>query len=298
MKFSYQAEEDGIQVKTLLKREGISRRLLTKIKYSGGQILVNDHEEWATYFLNKGDKVTVEIPAESPSKTLIPQEFPLDIIYEDDHYLLINKPAGYASVTGANHPDKTMSNFVQAYLINQGYENQKVHLATRLDRDTSGLMLFAKHGFAHSFMDRALQDKSISKEYYALVENASKLAPEGDIFLPIDREENSIIKRCVSHQGKFAHTFYQKVKNIRQITLLKVKLHTGRTHQIRVHFSYLGSPLLGDDLYGGKLDYISRQALHCYSLEFYHPFLKKEMKFKVDLPQDMKEIINGRHRRL
>ncbi len=142
---------------------------MAKIKYTGGNIWVNGIERNATYLLDIGDRVTIDIPAEEDlTGSLKPIFFPLDIVYEDDHFLAINKPVGYASIPSALH-SSTIANFVKGYLIEQNYENKQVHIVTRLDRDTSGVMLFAKHGYAHARLDKQLQAKLIHKRYYALV---------------------------------------------------------------------------------------------------------------------------------
>jgi 23S rRNA pseudouridine1911/1915/1917 synthase len=293
VKFNYTIPEnwDGHLVKNYLKHEGVSKNLLAKIKFDGGSIFVNGQAVFATHRLNSGDELTIDIPAEKPVETLIPQDYDLDIVFEDAHFLVVNKPAGVASVTGMNYPDGTMSNYVQGYLIKQGYENQKVHVVTRLDKDTSGLMLFAKHGFAHAFMDKQLQDKTLNKSYFALVSHPENLEVQGEIKQPIGRKEGSIIERVVRPDGKWAWTSYRRVAHNDYYALVDINLHTGRTHQIRVHFAYLGSPLLGDDLYGGERDRISRQALHCHRLNFVHPFLHESITIEQDLPRDMKEVV-------
>ncbi|WEV60950.1 RluA family pseudouridine synthase [Streptococcaceae bacterium ESL0729] len=291
MNFEYRVEDDRIKIKTVLAKQGISRRLLTKIKFRGGLILLNGQEEIVTKFASKGDVIEVYLPAEGVSDRLEPSYYPLDIVFEDDHFIVINKPAGYASVTSSVHPKHTISNFIQDYLIRQDYENKKVHLVTRLDRNTSGLMLFAKHGFAHALMDKMLQEKRIEKRYFALVEKSDELEAAGEIIAPIAREDGSIIKRCVAKGGKEAHTSYRLVKSADDISLLDIKLHTGRTHQIRVHFSHLKAPLLGDDLYGGSLARISRQALHCHKLEFIHPISQELITLNSDLPSDMRNLL-------
>ena len=163
---------------------------------------------------------------------------------------------------------------------------------TRLDRDTSGLMLFAKHGYAHARLDKQLQRKSIEKRYFALVKGDGDLVPEGEIIAPIARDVDSIITRRVAKGGKYAHTSYKVVASYGNIHLVDIRLHTGRTHQIRVHFSHIGFPLLGDDLYGGSLDDgIQRQALHCHSLSFYHPFLGRQLELESPLPDDFNNLI-------
>ena len=260
MRFEFIADEH-VKVKTFLKKHEVSKGLLAKIKFRGGAILVNDQPQNATYLLDLGDRVTIDIPAEEGFETLEAIERPLDILYEDDHFLVLNKPYGVASIPSVNHSN-TIANFIKGYYVKQNYENQQVHIVTRLDRDTSGLMLFAKHGYAHARLDKQLQKKSIEKRYFALVKGDGYLEPEGEIIAPIARDEDSIITRRVAKGGKYAHT------------------------------SYIGFPLLGDDLYGGSLDDgIQRQALHCHYLSFYHPFLEQDLQLDSSLPDDFSNLI-------
>jgi len=141
-------------------------------------------------------------------------------------------------------------------------------------------------------LDKQLQAKTIQKRYFALVKGKGKLESKGDIIAPIARDEDSIITRKVAKGGKYAHTSYQVVQSFGDIHLVDIQLHTGRTHQIRVHFSHIGFPLLGDDLYGGSLeDGILRQALHCHSLAFYHPFLEEELRIESSLPDDFSQVL-------
>lgn len=212
MRFEFIADQHT-KIKTFLKKHGVSKGLLAKIKYTGGNIWVNDIERNATYLLDIGDRVTIDIPAEEDlTGSLKPISYPLDIVYEDDHFLAINKPVGYASIPSALH-SSTIANFVKGYLVDQDYENKQVHIVTRLDRDTSGIMLFAKHGYAHARLDKQLQEKLIHKRYYALVKGDGVLEEEGDIIAPIGRPEDSIITRCVTKTGKYAHTSYRVVES-------------------------------------------------------------------------------------
>ncbi|MGQ7395609.1 RluA family pseudouridine synthase [Streptococcus suis] len=293
MRFEFIADQHT-KIKTFLKKHGVSKGLLAKIKYTGGAILVNDQPQNATYLLDIGDRVTIDIPAEEDlTGSLEPISFPLDIVYEDDHFLAINKPVGYASIPSSLH-SSTIANFVKGYLVEQDYENKQVHIVTRLDRDTSGVMLFAKHGYAHARLDKQLQAKLIHKRYYALVKGGGVLEQEGDIIAPIGRPEDSIITRCVTKTGKYAHTSYKVVQSWGDIHLVDIQLHTGRTHQIRVHFSHIGFPLLGDDMYGGSLECgIQRQALHCHNLAFDNPFSAQRIDLEAPLPDDFQAVITS-----
>ena len=290
MRFEFIADEH-VKVKTFLKKHDVSKGLLAKIKYRGGGILVNDEPQNAIYLLDIGDKVTIDIPKEEGFEKLEAISKRLIVVYEDDHFLILDKPAGVASIPSVNHSN-TMANYVKAYYIDSGYENHQVHIVTRLDKDTSGLMLFAKHGYAHARLDKQLQKRAIEKRYLALVKGDGLLEKEGEIIAPIARDEDSIITRRVAKGGKYAHTSYKVIEQFGNIYLVDIHLHTGRTHQIRVHFSHIGFPLLGDDLYGGSLsDGITRQALHCHTLNFYNPFNGEEIGRASPLPEDFRQVI-------
>lgn len=290
-KWIYQESTESL-VRTFLKRQGISKKLLAKIKFQGGKILVNDTEQNVLFSLKTHDIVTVVIPDEEAHETLLADDVPIEIIFEDEHLLVVNKPAGIASIPAQYHPRGTMANRVKAYYVAQGYADQVVHVVTRLDRDTSGLMLFAKHGFAHAKLDQSLQQKEFVKKYQALVTGkVEDLKEHGSISLPIGRDLSSLLKRQVIETGQKAETEYWLKKRNLHCALVDVQLHTGRTHQIRVHFSAIGCPLLGDELYDGALDQgIDRQALHCYSLTFPHPFKREQLSFTLPLAEDMATI--------
>ena len=290
MRFEFTADEH-VKVKTFLKKHEVSKGLLAKIKFRGGQILVNGQPQNSTYLLDIGDLVVIDIPAEEGFETLEAIDYPLEFLFEDDHFLILNKPFGIASIPSVNHSN-TIANYIKGYYVKQAYENQQVHIVTRLDRDTSGLMLFAKHGYAHARLDKQLQKKAIEKRYFALVKGTGLLEPQGDIIAPIARDIDSIITRRVAKGGKYAHTEYKVIASYGDIHLVDIRLHTGRTHQIRVHFSHIGFPLLGDDLYGGSLEHgIQRQALHCHFLSFCHPFLEEQLEISSPLPDDFKNLI-------
>lgn len=293
MEFSYEYQKStSQQVKYFLKEQGISKGLLAKIKFQGGKIFVNESIQNVLYELKAQDIVKIMIPDEGEHETLLLDETPIEIVYEDDHLLVVNKPAGISSIPAQYHPNQTMANRVKAYYKRQGYANQVVHVVTRLDRDTSGLMLFAKHGFAHAKLDVQLREKTLIKKYQALLSGEVEILDEhGRIELPIGRDMTSIIKRMVSTEGRMADTEYWLEKRTDELALVDIQLHTGRTHQIRVHFSAIGCPLVGDDMYGGIMDLpLLRQALHCYQLHFRHPFTEEWLDLTCELPQDMEEM--------
>ena len=164
MEFTYHYErQEPQQLKYFLKEQGISKGLLAKIKFQGGKIFVNDQRQNVLYSLVQNDTVTIVIPDEGEHETVLLDETPIEIVYEDQHLLIVNKPAGIASIPAQYHPNGTMANRVKAYYKQQGYQDQVIHVVTRLDRDTSGLMLFAKHGFAHAKLDVQLRQKQLIK---------------------------------------------------------------------------------------------------------------------------------------
>lgn len=294
MKFQYIFDKlEPQQIKFFLKEQGISKGLLAKIKFQGGKILVNQQVENVLFYLQPQDVVTVIIPDEAEHETLLVDDTPIEIVFEDEHLLVVNKPANVSSIPAQYHPNQTMANRVKGYYKRQGYVNQVIHVVTRLDRDTTGLMLFAKHGFAHSRLDVQLREKQMTKKYQALVAGTmEQLAKHDQIIAPIGRDYTSLLKRQVSADGQFAHTEYWLEKRTPQVALVDIQLHTGRTHQIRVHFASLGCPLVGDEMYGGSLDTsLKRQALHCYALHFRHPFTNEPLAFYQPLPEDMSQVI-------
>ena len=285
-------KETTQQVKYFLKEQGVSKGLLAKVKFQGGKIQVNGTVQNAIYPLQTGDVVKMTIPDEAEHETLLTDDEPIEIVFEDDHFLVVNKPAGIASIPAQYHPSGTMANRVKGYYKRQNYVNQVIHVVTRLDRDTSGLMLFAKHGFAHALIDQELREKKVTKIYYALVGGAIEQLNEHQLIeKPIGRDLSSLLKRQVIETGQFASTEYWLAKRGAQAAAVRIQLHTGRTHQIRVHFEAIGCSLLGDEMYHGKMvQGIERQALHCMELIFTHPFTKETVHLISPLAEDMKSV--------
>lgn len=274
-----------------IKEFGISKRALTAIKFEGGEITVNGSEQNVRYLLKIGDEVQIKFPIERSSDGLIAEDGPLSIVYEDQYLLVVDKPAGMSSIPSREHPTGSLANYVLGYFQQQSLQST-IHIVTRLDRDTSGLMCIAKHRHIHHLMGDMQKASAIHRQYEAIAHGTVKTQ---SIILPIGRKVDSIIEREVRDDGQYAHTDVQLIQTYNVegnvFSHVRLKLHTGRTHQIRVHLSHLGHPLVGDELYGGERVYITRQALHCVSLQFVHPITKVQLQCKSDLPKDMKMIL-------
>ena len=287
MIFNWQYKEtESIQVKTFLKQQGVSKGLLAQVKFHGGKIEVNNIEQKAIYYLSFNDEVQITVPDDEGTPRIDASDLPIDIVFEDEHFLIVNKPAGVASIPSNVHLKDTMANRVKGYFKRKAYPNKVIHIVTRLDRDTSGLMFFAKHRYAHALIDQELRNRQVIKKYTAIIPGHLE-KQHGYIDAPIARTSDSIITRRVHESGKSALTEYWVKEKFEENSLVDIQLHTGRTHQIRVHFSSIGFPLMGDSLYGGKENnYVQRQALHCRELTFYHPFLKERIVLTADYPED------------
>jgi 23S rRNA pseudouridine1911/1915/1917 synthase len=281
----------GKSVKEFLKDQRISKNALTDIKFNGGSIAVEGQEVTVRYVLKQNDHLAVQFPIEEPSTGLIGEEIPLTVIYEDDELIVVNKPSGMNTIPSREHPSGSLANALIGYFQKIGLK-ATTHIVTRLDRDTTGLVLVAKYRYFHHLFSEQQKSGAIQRTYVALAEGTLN-EMNGVIEEPIGRKKDSIIEREVRHDGQYALTHYRVLKRYPQFTLLELRLETGRTHQIRVHLSYLGHPLLGDDLYGGKVEWINRQALHCYRLSFYHPIKQKTFEFTSELPEDMTQLLKG-----
>ena len=282
-------EEDGMILREFLRNQQISKAALTDIKFGGGAILVNGNEQTVRHFLQAGDKVDVLFPEELPSEEMKAENIPLTILYEDKEVLVINKPSNMNSIPSREHPTGSVANALLHYYKTNGIA-ATVHIVTRLDRDTSGVMLIAKNRFVHHLFSLQQRQHEINRTYFAIAHGCME-GDAGTINAPIGRKEDSIIEREVRADGQHAVTHYEVVKKTNEYTVVRLKLETGRTHQIRVHLGYLGHPLVGDDLYGGKRDEISRQALHSEKITFFHPIFKKEMTFLAKLQEDMASML-------
>ncbi|WP_332650374.1 RluA family pseudouridine synthase [Lysinibacillus sp. 54212] len=288
---SFKAQRSGQLLREAISDFGISKRALTAIKFDGGEILVNNEERNVRYRLQVDDEILIKFPREEVSAGLLPQHGMLDILYEDEALLIVNKPPYKSTIPSREHPDGSIANYVAGYFETQ-YIASTVHIVTRLDRDTSGLMCIAKHSHIHHLMSMMQRAGAIHREYEAVVHGHVE---EQSILAPIGRKENSIIEREVREDGQFAHTdvtiLKQFVKDGEPYSHIRLKLHTGRTHQIRVHMAHIGHPLVGDELYGGSRKLIQRQALHCVQISFNHPLTNQEVIFYSGPESDISLIL-------
>ena len=277
----------------------LSRTMIKKLIESNN-ILVNDKSEKVSYKVQANDNISIDIPEAKETK-LKAQEIPLDIIYEDSDIIVINKPKGMVVHPANGNPDGTLVNAILSICKNSlsGIGGElRPGIVHRLDKDTSGLIIVAKNDKAHINMSEQIKNHEVEKTYIALVKGFVK-ENEATINMPIGRSTKDRKKMAVNKNGKNAVTHFKVIERFGNYTLLEVKIETGRTHQIRVHLSQIGYPIVGDTVYSnGKNEWgIKGQCLHAKSLKFKHPITGKEMFIEAPIPkyfQDVIEELQGR----
>ncbi|TFD99308.1 RluA family pseudouridine synthase [Jeotgalibacillus salarius] len=288
MEWTVEVEEQEMLLREFVGLKGISKRGLTAIKYEGGGLFLNGEEVTVRKKIQPGDTVKIYFPEETRSGSLVSENLGLEVLYEDQWLIVVNKPAGMNTIPSRDKPRGSLANGLAGY-FDYHQIAAGVHIATRLDKDTSGVVLAAKYAHVHHLLSEMQKLNQISREYTAIAEG-NVLLDEGTINQPISRDPSSIITRIVDAEGQRAVTHYKKVAAGHAHTMLSFQLETGRTHQIRVHTSWLGHPLAGDDLYGGEVRFINRQALHCRKLMLHHPVTGEELEVVSPLPDDIKEL--------
>ncbi len=274
--------EDNITVGQLLRRRGFSGRILVMLKRIQDGIMLKGSPCRTVDRICAGDVLTVKIPERTDRLHMISPCFArVEKVYEDDDLIIYNKPCQMAVHESAGNRGNTLANVFAAE-----YPSRPFRAVNRLDKDTSGLCLAAKNRLGSN-----IPAEKIDKVYYAVCEGI--IDKPLKITAPIGRQEDSIIKRTVRADGQYSETDIFPLYNNGKYTFLEISLHTGRTHQIRVHLSYAGHPLAGDTLYGGSCGDISRQALHCGKMRFIHPVSGREIFVSADLPEDMKKMIGN-----
>lgn len=284
---TYISEEEMTLKEILLDKLNFSVRSLSKMKREQ-TVLVNKEFKKPSTKIKKGDLIEVKIDEEMAN--FMPQDLKLDILYDDFDLIMVNKPPFMVVHPTKSHCDNTVANGVTCY-INEKKENVKIRFVNRLDMNTSGLVIVAKNAYAHHALSNDMSLDNVEKVYIAVVKGVVK-KDSGTINLPIFRPSEDSIKRVVDDKGQASITHYEVLERLNDATVLKLRLETGRTHQIRVHLSHIGYGIIGDELYGYvDENLINRQALHAYSLKFKQPRTKENLEFKADLPEDMKNLI-------
>ena len=270
----------GKTVKELLFSEFLlTSKLVTKLKSTNG-ILVNDENVTVRKIVKKGDVLKV-IMTDEKSENIVPNDIPLDIIYEDEDILAVNKPFDMPTHPSINHYEGTLANAVMHYYNDTDFVFRAVN---RLDKDTTGIVLIAKNQYSAGFLNKQIMNRDIKKEYLAICKG--ELPKTHDIIeAPIKREEESVIKRVVSHDGQYAKSEYWVMDEKNGYSLVRLKPYTGRTHQLRVHMAYIGNPIYADYIYGEEI-IGERTRLHCYSMEFIRPSDNKQIKLTTPKPDD------------
>lgn len=288
----YIIDEDsaGLRVEQFLRRKRYSGQNLSEIKRMPKSILVNGVHYYMRQELSTGDHLQVRICETQNSEKIPPTKLPLDIIYEDEDLLVLNKPAGMPIHPSLNNYTNSIANALAYYFQSQG-KPFIFRCCNRLDRDTSGLTIVSKHLVSGSILSDMTKYREVHREYLAIA-RGSVTPFEGTIQAPLGRKEGTIIERTVDWEhGEDAVTHYKVVKEANGHSLVSLRLETGRTHQIRIHMKYLGYPLIGDYLYNPDMEYMTHQALHSHHMEFTHPITGEHMSFTAPLPEDMARVM-------
>lgn len=282
----------GLRIEQYLRRRGYSYQNLARLKKMRESILINGVWSYMRTAVKDGDILTVHIQEPESSPNIPPVKLPLDIVYEDEDIVVVNKPAGMPVHPSLNNYENSLANGLMYYYQEQG-KPFIFRCTNRLDRDTSGLTVVAKHMVSSSILSSMGMRHEITREYLAIVRGALKPS-EGTIDASIGRTGSSLIERKIDFEnGERAVTHYRVVEEQNGHSLISLILETGRTHQIRVHMKYIGHPLVGDYLYNPDMEYIDRQALHSHRLSFTHPVTGEKMEFTAPLPADMRKILSG-----
>ncbi len=293
LRYQIDATHSGMTIQDFLKSQGFSSQNIVELKKMPESVLINGEWVYMTRRLSTDEELIIHIQENEVSEKIPPVNLPLDIVYEDEDILVVNKPADMPIHPSLNNYENSLGNAV-AYYYAQQNKPFVFRCVNRLDRDTSGLTVIAKHMVSAGILSSMLADKrssGMTREYLAIVRGTVTPA-KGTIDAPIARKEESVIERIVDYgRGENAITHYQVIEQKNGHSLVSLQLETGRTHQIRVHMKHIGFPLIGDYLYNPDTEYISRQALHSHRLNFVHPITKELMTFTAPLPEDMQKVL-------
>ena len=293
MKLEYNVNEQKkyTTIRHVLKNEfGMSDRLILRLKRAS-QIYCNGNAVTVNFPIHLGDNILADISFEEECENIVPLKMNLDILYEDEGLLVVNKGPNVPVHPSLNHYEDSLSNGIKYYFDTIGLK-RKIRPINRLDKDTSGIVLFAKNEYIQECLVKQMKTNTFQKEYLALVDGIIT-TPFQTVIAPIARKDTSIIERCVRDDGDYAETEIQLVNTFTNYSQIKCTLKTGRTHQIRVHTKHIGHPILGDTLYGKASSLICRQALHAYKVTFIHPLTKETIKIICEPPEDIIKLINA-----
>lgn len=289
--FVYTIDEtnQGLNVGTYLKSVGYSRQVLIHLKKTPNSILKNGIWCYVNEVLQVGDILEVKVEELQSSQNIVPVDLPIDILYEDEDLMILNKASDMPIHPSQGNFDNTLANGVMHY-----FQKQQIpyvyRCITRLDRDTTGVLLLAKNMVSAAILSDMMVRRLINRTYLAIA--SGHISKSGRIDAPIGRVEGSTIERKIDYAlGEYAVTNYHCLEHTHNYSLVALKLDTGRTHQIRVHMQHLGHPLIGDFIYNPDFTDISRQALHSHTLSFLHPITKKPLHFEATIPPDMLRVL-------
>lgn len=291
LEFPVTAQDEGRRVDALLRSHGLSTSAIRRAKHRPHGLLVDGEDIYTSYLLHAGQTVSILADARAPSD-IIPSDRPVDILFEDDDLLVVNKPAGLAVHPCAGSWEDSLGARLVHYYGQIGLEAD-FHPVHRLDKGTSGVMVVAKHPSAQHILTKQLHSGDFLRSYLAICEG-TPTPPQGTVDAPLGRTDASYIRQEVRPDGKPARTHYRVLRSDSRYALLSLLLDTGRTHQIRVHMAYIGHPLVGDFLYGTEVpELISRPALHSAHLALTHPFTHQALSFDAPLPDDMQALLTA-----
>ena len=283
--YTITSQEAGMQVLEFLRSKGFSRHILTSMKPDKEALLVNGVRAGGRSILKEGDFFRVRVMETATTEGIVPASLPLNILYEDEDILVLNKPADMPVHPSIGNYTNTLANAAAFYFQERG-EFCPFRCINRLDRDTSGALVLAKNALSAAILSAQMRNREIRRTYLAVVRGVTP--PSGTISAPIGRVSDSVIQRHVDPEyGETAVTHYERLAVRNDHSLLEIHLETGRTHQIRVHMGYIGHPLPADYLYCPVYDHFKRQPLHSYQLNFRHPLTGKDLCFTAPVPHDM-----------
>lgn len=292
MELKYVVKKSDCSINQILKNEfNMSRRFILKLKQNKC-IFINGICVSINFQIHPNDVLIIKENFIEDSSGIVPNSnIFLSILFEDDYLLIVDKPAGISVHPSILHYEDSLSNGVKFYYQQIGL-NKKIRPVNRLDKDTSGIVIFAKNEYVQECLIRQMNTNVFEKKYIAVLDGIVK-KDFGSICAPIARKENSIIERCISEDGEISISHFKVLDKFTNMSVVEYSLETGRTHQLRVHSNFIGHPIVGDSLYGKSCKLINRQALHAYYVSFVHPISKQQLVIKSNLPDDIKNLING-----